>query len=173
MGLFDQVVNAINDPDKQASGDQLGQIFSAVQQLGQQSNSNPDAVQTAVSVLGSYMRSSLRETRNTQGESVVQSLVEKGTQSGMAGQILGQVLSSGQQGQVIEAIAQKTGMNSQQIQAMLPALVPVVMQMLNSGSSRQGGSAGSNPVLNTFLDADGDGDVDMGDMLKMAGRFSG
>lgn len=174
MGLFDTVMDAINDPDKQASTDQLGQIVSTVQQLSQQSNANSDAMQVAVSVLGNYMRSSLQETRQQQGEAAVKSLVAKGTQSGLAGQVLGQLLGSGQQQQVVEAIAQKTGLDSQQIQAFLPMLVPVVMQMLNSGATRQGAAAaGANPVLNAFLDADGDGDVDMGDMLSMAGRFSG
>ena len=174
MGLFDQVVSAINDPDKQASASQIGQVFSAVQQMGQQNNTSPDAMQTAASVLGGYLRSSLQETRNSQGEAAVQNLVQQGTQSGLAGQVLGQLLNSGQQAQVVQAISQKTGMNSQQIQAMLPMLVPVVMQMLNSGATRQGAaSGGNNPVLNAFLDADGDGDVDMGDMLKMAGRFAG
>ncbi|MEL6383036.1 MAG: DUF937 domain-containing protein [Cyanobacteria bacterium J06626_18] len=173
MGLFDQVVSAINDPDKQASASQIGQVFSAVQQMGQQNNTSPDAMQTAASVLGSYMRSSLKETRNSQGEAAVQTLVQRGTQSGLAGQVLGQLLNSGQQAQVVQAISQKTGMNANQIQAMLPMLVPVVMQMLNSGSSRQGAPTGNNPVLSAFLDSDGDGDVDMGDMLRMASRFTG
>lgn len=173
MGLFDTVMDAINDPDKQASAAQIGQVFSAAQQLGQQSNTSSDATQVAVSVLGNYLRSSLKEKRSSEGDSAVKSLIEKGTQSGLAGQVLGQLLSSGQQAQVVEAIAQKTGLNGQQIQAMLPMLVPIVMQLLNSGSSRQGGAAGGNPVLSAFLDSDGDGDVDMGDMLKMAGRFAG
>ena len=173
MGLFDQVMDAINDPEKQASTEQIGQVFSAVQQLGQQSNANSDTMQTAVSVLGSFMRASLKEKRNSDGESAVQNLVEMGTQSGLAGQVLGQLLNSGQQAQVVEAITQKTGLNGQQIQAMLPVLVPLVMQMLNSGTNRAGTTSGNNSVLNAFLDADGDGDVDMGDMLSMAGRFAG
>jgi len=173
MGLFDQVVNAINDPEKQANATQLGQVFSTVQQLSQQNNVNSDTMQTAVSVLGGYLRSSLKNTRDHQGASVAQGLVEKGTQSNLAGEVLGQLLSSGQQEEVVGAIAQRTGMNGTQIQALLPTLVPLVMQMLNSGASRQGAPAGDNPVLSAFLDADGDGDVDMGDMLGMASRFAG
>lgn len=173
MGLFDQVMDAINDPDKQASTSQLGQVFSAAQQLSQQSNANTDITQTAVSVLGNYLRASLKEKRNNEGDSVVRSLVEQGTQSGLAGQVLGQLLNSGQQAQVVNTISQKTGMSSQQIQSMLPMLVPLVMQLLNSGTSKQGAAAAGNPVLTAFLDSDGDGDVDMGDMLSMAGRFAG
>ncbi len=32
-------------------------------------------------------------------------------------------------------------------------------------------AADGNPILTAFLDADGDGEVDMGDMLGMAGKF--
>jgi hypothetical protein len=178
MGLFDQVVQAINDPDKQASASQLGQVVSAVQNMSQQSNADAGAMQTAVSVLGGYMRASLKDTRANQGEAAVQNLLQKGSQSGTAAAVLGQLLNAGQQNQAVEAIAQKTGMDSKQIQAMLPMLVPVVMQLLNSGASKTGASptsgnqASGNPVLNAFLDADGDGDVDMGDMLGMASRFN-
>jgi hypothetical protein len=172
MGLFDQVMQAVSDPDKQANTNQLGRVVSVVQQLSQQNNTDASAMQTAVSILGSHVRSSLKETRNSQGEAAVQSLVQKGGQSSTAAAVLGQLLNGSQQNQVVSAIAQKTGMNSQQIQAMLPALIPVVMQVLSSGNSKVGGAAGGNPVLNAFLDADGDGDVDMGDMLGMASRFS-
>ena len=172
MGLFDQVVQAINDPDKQANAGQLGQVVSAVQQMSQQNNADAGAMQTAVSVLGGYMRSSLKDKRANEGEAAVQNLLQKGSQSGMAGAVLSQLLSSGQQNQAVAAIAEKTGMDPKQIQGMLPMLVPVVMQFLNSGSSKSSGNqASGNPVLNAFLDADGDGDVDMGDMLGMASRF--
>ncbi len=173
MGLFDQVVQAINDPDKLADAGQLGQVMATVQQLRQQGNLDASTVQAATSILGNQVRTSLKATRDSQGSAAAQALVEQGAQSGLAEQVLGQLLNSGQQTQVIEAIAQKTGLDHQQIQGMLPMLLPIVMQMLNSGASKTAGAAGDNPVLNTFLDADGDGDVDMGDMLGMAGRFGG
>jgi hypothetical protein len=56
-------------------------------------------------------------------------------------------------------------------------LVPIVLNLLKSGSSvhnpaaAQSASAGSNPVLNSFLDANGDGNVDIGDAMSMAGRY--
>jgi hypothetical protein len=43
------------------------------------------------------------------------------------------------------------------------------LQTGNNTSNPQG----SNPVLNSFLDADGDGDVDIADAMKMAGRYFG
>jgi len=61
-------------------------------------------------------------------------------------------------------------MDSQKIVSMLPTVIPIVMKLLNTGSAKQG-DQGDNPVLNAFLDADGDGEVDMGDMMGVASRF--
>jgi hypothetical protein len=52
-----------------------------------------------------------------------------------------------------------------------------VLSLLKQGSPQPvaGGSTsnttGANTVLNGFLDSDGDGDVDIGDAMSMAGRF--
>ena len=170
MGLFDKVLQAIDDPNRQASGANLGQIFNTVQQISQQQNANSDTMQQAVSILGQFVRSSLQETRTTQGEAAAQQLVNQGSQAGAS--VLGQLFSGDQQQRLAQTISERTGLNSAQIQSMLPMLIPVVMKLLSSGSSNQPGE-GNNTVLNAFLDADGDGDVDMGDMLKMASRFAG
>jgi hypothetical protein len=53
---------------------------------------------------------------------------------------------------------------------MLPILVPLVLKFLQTGNNAQN-PQGSNPVLNTFLDADNDGDVDIADAMRMAGRY--
>jgi hypothetical protein len=58
------------------------------------------------------------------------------------------------------------------IQSMLPMLVPLVLKFLQTGNNTQGGQGG-NPVLNTFLDADGDGDVDIADAMQLASRHLG
>lgn len=171
MGLLDQVMQAaISDPDRKASTGDLGQIFSVVQQMSQQGNANQDTMQQAVSIVGKYVRSSLQETRNSQGEAAAQRLVQEGSQSGAA--VLSQLFNGQQQEQLVNTVTQRTGLNASQVQSILPMLIPVVMQLLNQGATKQPGATG-NTVLNAFLDADGDGDVDMGDMLSMAGRFSG
>ena len=50
---------------------------------------------------------------------------------------------------------------------MLPMLVPVVLKFLKAG----GAQAANNPILASFLDADGDGDVDMADLMKLASQY--
>jgi len=53
---------------------------------------------------------------------------------------------------------------------MLPILVPLVLNLLQTGTGVQS-QGGANPVLNAFLDADRDGDVDIADAMQMAGRY--
>jgi hypothetical protein len=76
------------------------------------------------------------------------------------------LFSAPQLQQLIGEIESKTGMNATMIQAMLPTLVPVVLNFLKTGADTSGG----NSVLNSFLDADGDGDVDMFDAMQLASR---
>ncbi len=56
---------------------------------------------------------------------------------------------------------------------MLPVAIPLVMNLLKRGQGNASNSSGaaSNSVLNSFLDADGDGDTDINDMLLMAGKY--
>ncbi|MBE9078879.1 DUF937 domain-containing protein [Romeria aff. gracilis LEGE 07310] len=170
MGLFDQVASAIQDPNRQASNGQISQIMSAAQQIGQQNNADPSTMQQAMSVVGSFVRSSLREKRQAEGDAAAQAIVNRSSDNGTAA--IQQLFSAGRQQQMTEAVSQRTGLSMSQVQSMLPVLVPLVMKLLSSGSNRTGVTAGnSNNILSTFLDADNDGDVDMGDMLSMAGRF--
>lgn len=52
-------------------------------------------------------------------------------------------------------------------------LIPVVLNMLRSGTPTQNPQSGTNPVLNAFLDADRDGDVDIADAMQLASRRFG
>ncbi|MBD0335002.1 MAG: DUF937 domain-containing protein [Cyanobacteria bacterium Co-bin13] len=168
MGLFDQVLSAINDPGRQASQDQVGQLLTTVNQLSRQSNTSPDTMNQAVSILGSFVRSSLQDTRQQRGNDAALELVREGSRPG--NNILPRLFNNGQQQQLVSALSQRTGLNSSQIMALLPVLIPVVMRLLQSGETTQTGR-GNNSILSAFLDANRDGEVDMGDMLSQASRF--
>ncbi len=170
MGLFDQVLGAIADPRRQASTSQMTQILGSAKQIAQQNNADSGTMQQAMSVIGGYVRSSLKEKRQTQGDEAAKALIEQGAANGAA--VIPQLFNSAQLAEMVSAVTQKTNLNTNQVQGILPMVVPLVMQFLNSGSAKQGvPAADGNPILTAFLDADGDGDVDMGDMLGMAGKF--
>jgi hypothetical protein len=170
MGLFDQILGAINNPEQQASSGQIGDVLSTVQQLSNNSNTDPSAVQSVFSIVGKYARSALQQKRNTSGNQQTQDFVNQFGGTHPSNQAVQMLFNAPQIQQIVQEAAQRTGLSSATIQAMLPILVPVVLKLLQTGNSTQN-PQGSNPVLQTFLDADGDGDVDMADALQMAGRY--
>lgn len=171
MSLFDQIMGAVANPQQQASPSQLGSILGVAQQLAGNQGLDSNATQAVMSLLGGHVRSSLQNQQATQGSGYVQSLVNQFAGLGSNPDAVSALFPGGAQQQVSENIAQQTGLNAGTIQSMLPVLVPLVLNLLQSGSMQQGGQAGGNPVLNAFLDADRDGDVDVGDVMGMAGRF--
>ena len=170
MGLFDQVMKAVADPSRQASAGQLTDILGTAKQVARDNNADSDNMQQAMSVIGGFVRSSLQEKRQTDGDAAAETLIQQGAANGPA--VIPQLFNQGQLNDLVSAVTNKTSFNSNQVQGMLPMLVPLVMRFLSSGSAKQGMPAvGNNPILTAFLDGDGDGDIDMGDMLGMASKF--
>ncbi len=171
MGLFDQILSAIDNPNQQASPNQLGGILGAVDRLSGRQGVDAGTTQLAMSVLGSYVRSALQNVRSNSGDAQAQQIVNDFSGTSPNPQAVQSLFGAGQLGQVVEAIVQRTGLNSGTVQAMLPVLVPLVLNLLKTGSNAQNPNQGGNPVLSAFLDADGDGDVDITDTISMASRF--
>ena len=172
MSIFNQILSAIDSPEREASNSQLGSILDTVQQLGGSYQTNPSAVQSAMSIVGNYTKSALQQQRRQGGNARVNQLVDRfgGTQA--SPQVLSSLFGSSQLQGMVDQISRRTGLNSQTIMAMLPILVPLVLNMLKTGNNRKN-IQGSNPVLNSFLDSDGDGDVDLNDMMNLASRHLG
>lgn len=170
MGLFNQILSAINDPEKQASTNQIGNIVSTIQQLSSNYDAQPNGIQSAMSIVGKYTRSSLQEKRQHDSEESVQNLINQfaGTQAN--NQALQLLFSNTQLQQMIGEIEGRTGLSKGTIQGILPVLVPLVLNFLKTGANKHN-SLGNNPVLNSFLDADGDGDVDIADAIQMATKY--
>jgi L-serine deaminase len=180
MPLFDVIRGALSNPNQQASSDQLGDILRIVQQLSNQQGVNPSATQTAMSVVGNYVRSSLQQQRNAQGNSRAEAIVNQFAGTSPNRSALDALFNSNQQQQVAQEASAKSGINASTIQAMLPILVPVILYLLKTGSSKSNAqtnvqttaaNTGGNSVLNAFLDADNSGSVDISDAISLAGRF--
>lgn len=172
MGLFDQIVGAIANPNQQASTDQLSSILGAVQQATAGNGVDPATSQTVMSMVGGYVRSALQQQQATGGSQQVEGIVNQFSNLGPNAAAVQALFSPDQQTQIANTISQRTGLSQAQVMGLLTMLVPVVLNMLKSGASTQGNPGGNN-VLGTFLDADQDGDVDISDALGMAGQFLG
>lgn len=172
MSLFNQIINALDNPEQEANTNQLGGILDTVQQLSGNYHTQPSAIESAMSVVGNFTRSSLKEQRNRRGDNQVQQLINSFGGNRASSQALNALFSSSQLQDMIRQISNKTGLDARSIQSMLPILVPLVLNMLKTGRNTRNASAGNN-VLNSFLDTDGDGDVDVADAMRMASRHLG
>jgi len=172
MGIFNQILEAIDSPEREASNNQLGSILDTVQQLSGNYQAEPSAVQSAMSIVGNYTKSALQQQRNQGGTSQVNQMLSQfgGTQA--SPQVLSSLFGSSQLQSMIAQITSRTGLNARTVQSMLPILVPLVLNFLRTGNNKNNVRSG-NPVLNSFLDSDGDGDVDIKDMMSMASRHLG
>jgi hypothetical protein len=171
MGLFDQILGAIDNPNQQASPNQLGSILGAVEQLSGTQGVDAGTTQLAMSVLGGHVRSALQNVRSNSGDAQAQQIVNQFSGTNPNPQAVESLFGGGQVMQIVQDIAQRTGLNNATVQAMIPMLVPLVLNLLKTGSNTQNPNQGGNPVLSAFLDADGDGDVDITDTISMASRF--
>jgi hypothetical protein len=171
MGLFFDLLSAINNPDQKASVGQLSDVTNTIQQLASNNGIEPSTMQMVLSSLGGALRPALRQQAATGNLDGLMGLSGMGTATGGG---LSSLLTPQLQQQLVQAITQKTGVDTSTLQAMLPALIPVVMQILNMGTSTSGRAASnplSNPLLKSFLDSDRDQDVDLGDVFKFGSRF--
>jgi hypothetical protein len=176
MSLFDQILSAVSNPQQQASTDQLGSILGVAQQLAGNTGLDPSLTQAAMSILGGHVRSSLQQQNASSGADHTMALVNQFAGLASNPQAVQALFPGGQQQNVAQDISQRTGIDSGLIMSMLPVLVPLALQFLQGGAVSGGHQAApsmqaGNPVLNAFLDGDRDGDVDLGDAMRMAGQF--
>ncbi|NEP89827.1 MAG: hypothetical protein F6K18_25035 [Okeania sp. SIO2C2] len=171
MGLFDQIVGAINNPNQEASTSQLSSILGTVQQLSGNLGGDSGATQVAMSMLSGYVRSALQQKREESGNGAVQAIINQFAGTDPNPQAVESLFSANQITGIVQSISEKTGFDLSQIQNLLPTLVPLILNLLKTGNDTQNPNQASNNVLNSFLDADGDGDVDISDMMGMASRF--
>ena len=172
MSIFNQILSAIDDPEREASSNQLGSIFDTVQQLSGNYQTSPSAVQSAMSIVGNYTKSALRQQRTRGGTAQVNQIINQFGGTRANSQVLSTLFGSSQLQGMIGQISRRTGLDARTIQMMLPILVPLVLNMLRTGNNKRN-LQGSNPVANTFLDSDGDGDIDLNDAMNMASRYLG
>jgi hypothetical protein len=171
MSLFDTILGAIGDPNKQANPNQLAGILSTVQQLSNSTGTNPDTMQSVVGIVGKYVRSSLQEKRATAGEQEAQAIVNRFSGTQPSNQAVNLLFAAPQVQSMVREIETRTGLSAGMVQSLLPMIVPLVLNFLQTGSNTQGAQSSANPVLSGFLDSDGDGDVDMMDAMQMASRY--
>lgn len=167
MSFFEQILSSINNPSLPANSGQLATILSAAQSLSNQQGIDPAATQAILSIVGNYTQTALQQ-QNQANPAQAQAVVNQFSGTSPNRQAVEALFSPELQTKVAQEISQRTGISQQQVQGVLPLVVPLVLNMLKMGENP---SEHNNSVLNSFLDADGDGKVDLGDAMNLAGRF--
>ena len=186
MNLFDTVLASLNDPSRGTQMRDLENLSSAFGSGGSSTNQ-------IASLLGGFLKPMLREQQAVAGPEGVDSLLQELKQSAHSPDQLRQVIGSERMDQVVGQAEQKTGLDASSIMRLLPIVLPAIIGLLQSGrpapaSPAAGATAGvqppagtgtpppqtgtqTNPILSQFLDADGDGDVDMQDVVRLTSVF--
>ncbi len=170
MGLFFEVLSAINNPNQRGNVGQLESIINSIQQVATSRGIQPSQMQNIMSIVGNVLRPVLRQQQSLPGGNQLQNQIRQVTGSSTSGVGMQSLLSPQLQQQIVQRVSQTTGISPNVIEAILPTLTSGLQGLLSMGSTN-GGSLNSNSILNTFLDSDRDGDTDLSDVLKFGDRF--
>jgi hypothetical protein len=170
VNLSSLIMGAVQNPGQQAQAGQMGNLFGMVQQLSQQAGTNPDTMQTLMSTVGQHVRGALQQKRQAVGPEQAEAIVDQHAGTQPDPQVVDQLFSPQETDRITQEASQRTGLNGDMVRNLLPVVVPLILRMLQGGRSTQGGG---NPLLSSFLDADRDGDMDVGDAVRMAATFFG
>ncbi len=184
MGLFDAIIGSISDPNQKTQSSDLAGMLQGIQALAGQQGTSEGSMQQVISALGNHVKTGLNQVHADESPETADLMVEQLSAQGQASPDMLERLFGGQGGQqqVAEDVSKKSGIDPQMIMSLLPVVLPIIMNLLKSGGPAGGGSQAAattpqsggssmNPILQSFLDSDKDGDVDLGDVIKMAGPF--
>ncbi len=173
MGLFDQVLGAIENPNQQGNVGQIGNIINTVQQLSNSAGTDPSTIHSTLGIVGNYVRSALQEKQAAEGNEAVQNVVNQFGGTSPSSEAVDSVLSPFIQQEVSQVVQERTGLDASVVQAFLPILVPLVLHLLQFGANAENPQGGENPVLNSFLQGQGEGDFNITSVVQMATQFLG
>lgn len=196
MNFFDVLVSSIQDPQSATQKSDLEGLLGAL--LGGAPGTAPSqareipagAAEGLAGTVGSVLKPALREAGQQGGIEGIDALLGSLKQNANSPQALERTLGHDRMEQMVNKAQQKSGLPTGDIKSMLPVIIPALVSLLQSGaragaapsapSVRTGATAtaddpfaalASNPLLKGFLDSDGDGDVDMQDLVRLGSKF--
>ena len=194
MNFFDVLVSSMKDPQAGTQksdlegllGALLGGAPAAAQQTTRQIPA--EAAEGLAGTVGRVLKPALREAGQQGGIEGIDALLGSLKQNASSPQALERTLGRERMDQMVTQAQQKSGLPVDAIMSMLPVIIPALVGLLQSGaragaapsatSARTGATSddpfaalASNPLLKGFLDSDGDGDVDMADLVAMGSKF--
>jgi hypothetical protein len=194
MNFFDVLVSSIQDPQSATQKSDLegllGALLGGAPGTAQAREIPAGAAEGLAGTVGSVLKPALREAGQQGGIEGIDALLGSLKQNANSPQALERTLGHDRMEQMVNKAQQKSGLPTGDIKSMLPVIIPALVSLLQSGaragsapaapSVRTGATAtaddpfaalASNPLLKGFLDSDGDGDIDMQDLVRLGSKF--
>ncbi|MEB3291303.1 MAG: DUF937 domain-containing protein [Leptolyngbya sp.] len=169
MSLFFDVLMTINNPSQQGSVAQLSRVVDDLHQLAHRQGLDMAQMTALLNHLGKALQPVLQDQASALGTVGLESLLGKLSGAGSLG-LLQVVIPRPLQREIIQTVAQPTGVEADCIQAMLPQLLPAILGLLGMGAVKPG-TRGSNSLLEAFLQLPPGQGTDLGTVLALATRF--
>jgi hypothetical protein len=175
MSLFFDLLSSINNPNQNGSVSQLEGITSTIQTAAAERGIPASQLQSVLTSLGGFLGPALQNQQNLPGgvsqlSNVIGQIAGGGAGGGTAASTIQSLFPPQVQQQLIQGIAQKTGISPNTLQGLLPVVLPAVLSLINMGGSKPGTAGGTNPLLSAFLNNAGGGN-DLGEVFNFANRF--
>ena len=168
MSFFDSIISAIQSPEHAGSSQDLQNLTNLASMIpGLQGTQQQ--VQPILNVLGPHLQDVLNEQKQAEGAGAAQQTVTNLSQPGVRVQDLQNLFGADRFNGIISQISQATGLNSQLILSALPMVIPVVMQLLATGTHQTNAQA-PNPVLNHFLGGQNGGAL-LNEVFQLASQY--
>src|ERR1700738_2530567 len=168
MSLFQIILASIENPNHTGSQQDLHSLVSIAQLLPAVQGAQQQ-LQPILSILGSHLQAALNQQQNN-GQAAVQQTVSNLSQPGAGVQEIINLFGQDRFNELIGDISQRTGLNSQLILDFLPAVRPVVMKLLATGTQQTDPQA-ANPVLDHFLGSNQNGGALLTEAFQLASQF--
>ncbi len=169
MNLFQTVLQSIENPEHTGSQQDLHNLLNLAQLLPGVQGAEQQ-MQPILGVLGSHLQDALNQQQQNSGQAAVQETVSNLSQSGAGVQEITNLFGQERFNALIGEISKRTGLDSQLILQFLPALLPVVMRLLATGTHQTNPQA-QNPVLNNFLGSNQSGGALLTEAFQLAAQF--
>jgi len=169
MSLFQTILESIENPNHAGTQQDLHGLVSIAQMIPGVQGAQQQ-LQPILGVLGSHLQDALNEQQQNNGQEAVQQTVSNLSQPGAGVQDIVNLFGQERFDSLIGEISKRTGLNSQLILEFLPALIPVVMKLLASGTHQTNPQA-ANPVLNHFLGSNQNGGALLTEAFQLASQF--
>jgi hypothetical protein len=169
MSFFQTVLESIENPNHSGNQQDLHGLLNLAALLPE-AGGVQQQVQPILGVLGSHLQDALNEQQQNSGQAAVQQTISNLSQPGTGLQEIVSLFGQERFNALIGEIARRTGLDSQLIMQFLPALIPVVMRLLATGTHQTDPQA-QNPVLNHFLGSNQSGGALLTEAFELASQF--